>query len=93
MPYIENIDGQYVLNRSCVRESKEHRIQRGEPVVVTHWKMSSYVNCLSKHGFKIERLIEDSIEVSEDVPFTEKYYSEHKAQYIDHTFIVQARKL
>lgn len=93
LPCLETINGQYVLNRSYVEEARIRRKQRGEPVVMTFWKMATFVNSLSKHGFKIERLVEDSCEISEDAVFTNEYYSEYKAQYINHTFVMQARKL
>ena len=90
---IDTINGQYVMTRSYVDEWKVRRKQRGETVVLTNWKLASYVNLLAKYGFKIECLIEDSSEVSENVIFTDEYYSEHKARYIHHTFVIKARKL
>lgn len=93
LPCIDTINGQYVLNRSYVDERRIRRIKKGETIVLTNWKLSSYINTLSKHGFKIEQLIEDSSETGEEVVFNDKYYSEHKAQLIHHTFIIKARKL
>ena len=92
IPCIDTINGQYVLNRSYIDEWKIRRKQRGETVVLTNWKLSSYINTLAKYGFKIEQLIEDSREIDEGVVFTDNYYSEHKAQYIHHTFVIKARK-
>ena len=60
---------------------------------MTYWKLSSYINALAKHGFKIEQLIEESEEMDENVVFTDEYYSKHKAQYIHHSFVIKARKL
>lgn len=93
LPCIDTINGQYVLNRPYIDEWKIRRIQRGEAVALTNWKLSSYINILAKYGFKIEQLVEDSDSFGEDMTFTEKYYSEHKAQYIHHTFVIKARKL
>lgn len=90
---IDTINGQYVLNRSYVDEWKVRRKQRGEIVSLTNWKLSSYVNSLARNGFKIEQLVEDSSEIGEDTVFTDKYYSEYKARYIHHTFVIKARKL
>ncbi len=93
LPCIETINGQYVLNRSYVEERTVRRKQRDESVVMTYWKLSSYINTLAKHGFKVEQLIEESEETEENVVFTDEYYSKHKAQYIHHSFIIKARKL
>ena len=93
LPCIDTINGQYVLNQSYVEESVKHRKQRGQHVVTKKWKMSSYVNCLAKHGFKIEQLVEKSSGHSEYMVFDNQYYSEHKAQYINHSFIIKARKM
>lgn len=93
LPCIDTINGQYVLNRSYVDEPVVRIKKRGEPVVIKYWKLSSYINCLAKYGFKVEQLIEESSEISDDVVFTDKYYSEHKAQFIHHTFVIKARKL
>lgn len=62
-------------------------------MVRTNWKLSSYINSLAKHGLKVEQLVEDSSDIGEDVVFTDDYYSEYKARYIHHTFVIKARKL
>lgn len=41
---------------------------------------------------KVECLVEDSVK-NEDARYTEKYYSEHKAWYLHHSFVLKARKL
>lgn len=93
IPCIDTINGQYVLNRSYLDERTIRRKQRDESVVMTYWKLSSYINALAKHGFKIEQLMEESEEMDENVAFTDDYYSKHKAQYIHHSFVIKARKL
>lgn len=90
---LDTINGQYVLKRSYVDEWKIRTKQRGEKVVRTNWKLSSYINSLAKHGLKVEQLVEDSSDIGEDVVFTDDYYSEYKARYIHHTFVIKARKL
>ena len=67
--------------------------QRGEQVVLTNWKLSSYINCLAKHRLKVEQLVEDSDGFAANAAFDGDYYSEHKAQYLHHTFVIRARKL
>ena len=65
---------------------------REETVIRTNWKLATYINTLAKNGFRIECLIEDSINDAE-VVYTDDYYSAHKAQYIHHSFVLKARKL
>lgn len=90
---IDTINGQYVLNRSYLEESIRRKKKHGQDVVTKRRKLSSYINCLAKHGFRIERLVEESSENGEYVVFDNRYYSEHKAQYIHHSFVLQARKM
>lgn len=92
LPCIENMSGQYVIQYSYVDELTIHTKMREETVARTNWKLSTYINCLARNGFKVECLVEDSKKV-EDALYTERYYSEHKAQYIHHSFVIKARKL
>ena len=92
LPCIEHNNGQYILKYSYVDELMVHTKMREETVARKNWKLASYINSLAKNGFKVERLVEDS-KKDEDSPYTERYYSEHKAQYIHHSFVVKARKL
>ena len=93
LPCIEAVDGQYVISRSYTAEEKLHRQQRNQPVVLTNWKLSSYINALARHRFRIEQLVEDSDNYAANAPFDGDYYSEHKAGYLHHTFVLKARKL
>lgn len=43
-------------------------------------------------GFELERVIEESDSYTENAPYIDKYYSEHKAGYINHSIIIKARK-
>ena len=92
LPCIEHSNGQYVLKHSYLDELMVQKKMREEMVVRTNWKLATYINTLSKNGFKVECLIEDSRK-DEEALFTESYYSEHKAQYIHHSFVLKARKL
>ena len=91
LPCIENTNGQYVLKHSYLDELLMQK-KRGETVMQTNWKLASYINTLAKNGFKVECLIEDSVSDA-GAAYTEKYYSAHKAQYINHSFVLKARKL
>ena len=60
-----------------------------------NWKLSSYLNCLSEHGFLIQRVVEESTyEQAEANLFREgKYYSGGKARLINPVIIVKSKKL
>ena len=92
LPCIENSNGQYVLKYSYLDELMVQKKMREETVVRTNWKLATYINTLAKYGFKVECLIEDSAKAVESI-YTEDYYSEHKAQYMNHSFVLKARKL
>ena len=92
LPCIENINEEYVLKHSYLDELLVQVQMREEMVVRTNWKLSTYINTLAKNGFKVEYLIENSIK-PENAVYSKKYYSEHKAQYINHSFVLKARKL
>lgn len=92
LPCIENSNEQYVLKHSYMDELLVQKKMRKELVIRTNWKLATYINILAKNGFKIECLIEDS-KKKEDAVYTQDYYSEHKAQYIHHSFVLKARKL
>lgn len=93
LPCIDTINGQYVLNVPYLDEPVRYKKKRGEDVVLRKWKLSSYINSLAKHGFKIEQLVEKSSKNSDYAVFDNQYYSEHKAQYIHHSFVLKARKM
>ncbi|MBE5948787.1 MAG: methyltransferase domain-containing protein [Lachnospiraceae bacterium] len=92
LPCIENINEEYVLKHSYLDELLVQVRMREEMVVRTNWKLSTYINTLAKNGFKVEYLIENSAK-PENAVYSKKYYSEHKAQYINHSFVLKARKL
>ena len=93
LPCIDTINGQYVLNVPYLDEPVRYKKKRGEDVVLRKWKLSSYINSLAKHGFKIEQLVEKSSKNSDYAVFDNQYYSEHKAQYMHHSFVLKARKM
>ena len=92
LPCIENNNGQYVLKHSYLDELLVQKKMREELVMRTNWKLATYINTLARNGFKIECLVEDS-QTDSSAMYTEDYYSEHKAQYIHHSFVLKARKL
>ncbi|MDF2520332.1 MAG: methyltransferase type 11 [Clostridia bacterium] len=67
----------------------------GCPVSLYNRKMSTYVNAVSKAGFVIERMIEETdTDTFESQPeFSSTYYSSYKAKLFPLSFVIKARKL
>ncbi len=70
-------------------------IQRGQPVTVQNWRLSTYINTLADAGFTVERLIEESDKSCLDraAEFSSGYYTPWKASKIPLSFVIKARKL
>lgn len=92
LPCLENRDGEYVLSQSYVKETGKYMKKFGHQTYYKGWKLSTYVNALINAGFEVERMIEESDNYAENAAYSERYYSEHKAGYINHTIIIKARK-
>ena len=92
LPCLENQNGQYVLSQSYEEEKMIHLSKFGMQMNLRNWKISSYINTLIKNGMEVERIIESSAHYNHNAEYSERYYSAHKAKYINHTFIIKARK-
>ena len=68
---------------------------KGESVTLQNHKFSTYINALSKAGFKIEQLIEetDKASLAADNESTSVYYLPCKAKKFPVSFIIKAIKL
>lgn len=93
LPCIAGHNGHYVLDRPYVTEGMRDLTIYDIPLQRKNWKMSSYITTLAKHGFMIEALIEDSAGHNGDASYQMRYYTAHKANYINLSFIIKARKL
>ena len=105
MQCLSSENGKYVLSRPYISEPEIPMQKAGQPLCIKNWKLSSYINCLSRHGFKVEKLIEQSNVLPEDAALVvrrenrkdadrpEKFYSPGKAAYINNAIILKARKL
>ena len=91
---VDAVDGRYVLSRSYVEERVIDMEKKGFGLCLQNWKLSTYLNCLSSHGFLIERVVEESAyDPAEADIFREgKYYSAGLARLINNAFIIKARK-
>ena len=92
LPCLENQDGQYVLSQSYEEEKMICINKFGMQMNLRNWKISSYMNALIKNGMEIEKMIETSSHYDHNANYSEKYYSAHKAKFINHSFIIKARK-
>lgn len=88
--------GLFALDDSAVKEPlyfyRRDRSKFGMQMSLRNWKMSSYINALIDNGMEIEKIIETSAHYDRNAEYSEKYYSEHKARFINHSFVIKARK-
>lgn len=59
-----------------------------------NWKLSTYLNCLAKHGFLIEQVVEESEYDGEEADVFEegRFYSAGRARFLNPAFIVKGKK-
>ncbi len=92
LPCLENKNGQYILSQSYEEEKMIGIRKFGMQMNLRNWKISSYINALVDNGMEIEKIIETSAHYDRNAEYNEKYYSAHKARFINHSFIIKARK-
>lgn len=95
MQCIASQNGQYSISRSYVKEEDIIFSNNDEAFRLHNWKLSTYLNCLAKHGFFIEQVVEESAydEKEADVFLEGGFYSAGRAKFINSAFVVKARKL
>ena len=95
MQCIVSEGGKYSLFRSYVEEEDILFSNNNETFHLHNWKLSTYLNCLAKHGFLIEQVVEESEydEKEADVFQEGRFYSAGRARFLNPAFIVKARKL
>lgn len=88
-------NGQYILSKSYVEEQDFVYSNNFGNTCLHNWKTSSYLNCLAKHGFLIEQVVEESTynEKESAVSQEEKFYSAGKAKLLNPSIIIKAQKL
>ncbi len=92
LPCLESQNGLYVLSQSYEEEKMMCINKFGMQMNLRNWKISSYINALIDNGLEIEKIVEASANYDRNAEYTEKYYSAHKAGFINHSFVIKARK-
>jgi len=92
LPCLENQDGKYILSQSYEEEKMICISKFGMQMKLRNWKMSSYINALINNGMEIEKIVETSAHYDQNSGYSDKYYSAHKAGFINHAFVIKARK-
>ncbi len=92
LPCLENQDGRYILSQSYEEEKMFCINKFGMQMNLRNWKISSYINALVDNGMEIEKMVETSAHYDRNAEYSGKYYSEHKAGFINHSLIIKARK-
>ncbi|MBD8032540.1 class I SAM-dependent methyltransferase [Solibacillus merdavium] len=91
-------DHQFLLTDSYQREGYiETTTFKGEdaPMQIPKYKMATFINALLRANFELVEIIESDIPEqakTEEVTYSERYYSLHKASHFPTTFIVKAIK-
>lgn len=95
MQCIISENGKYSFFRSYVAEEEVEIVNHDNTFHLHNWKLSTYLNCLAKHGFLIERVVEESdYDEKEAEVFQEgRFYSAGRARFLNPSFIVKAKKL
>lgn len=95
MQCIASQNGRHSFTRSYVEEEDIFIANNENTFCLHNWKLSTYLNCLSNHGFFIEQVVEESeYEEKEADAFQEgRFYAAGRARYMNPAIIVKARKL
>ncbi len=89
VPCLAAESGRYVLARSYLSEPELTMQQSSHPLRLKNWKLSSYINCLAKHGMKVEKLLEQP----HSLPDERHNGADGRIAYINRSMIIKARKL
>lgn len=98
LPCLDAVNGRYVLADSYVAEKEIELKKKGAELHIKNWKLSSYLNTLARHQFRIEQVVEETTaERTGEACATAdhvsgKYYSEEKAGLMNLAFVIKARK-
>lgn len=95
MHCVDIVEEQLVFSGSYFETEMFTYQKRGNDVSMYNRKLSDYINALSKAGFSVETLIEETDEeaVKREGGSHSNYYSPIKAQKFPLSFIIKARKL
>lgn len=81
------------MNKSYHEEGPYYHEAWSQPAIMQQLKMSTYINTLIDHGFRIERMIEDTCSSEVDLrKHSNSWYSYEKAKSIPTTFIIKSVK-
>lgn len=87
-------DGQIKLVKSYHDLEVVQMNKANNDMCFTKWKMSSYINGMSKVNLYVEDLVEDvkdDVKTSQDMDY-DRYYSKFKAKHLPCSMIIKARK-
>jgi hypothetical protein len=87
-------EGVLTLNRSYHEEGPYDHEAWSQTAIMQQFKISTYINTLINHRFKVEKVIEDLCLSYEDVQKGEnRWYSYKKAKVLPTTLIIKSQKL
>lgn len=95
MRCLDSTDEKLLFTGSYTTDESISFIQRGQPVTIRNYRLSTYINALADAGFLIQHLVEetDPAVLQMEAPFSPRYYSEWKAQKMPLSFVMKAKKI
>ena len=91
---VNNTNGVLTFNKSYHEEGFYKHEAWGQPAIMQQFKISTYINTLINHGFKIEKVIEEVCCSDEDIQrHANRWYSYEKATALPTTIIIKSQKL
>lgn len=95
MHCVDEVDGKLFFSGSYYEIESFTFQKNGNPLTLYNRRVSDYINALSKAGFTVEQVIEetDKETLNRDEEFTSGYYSSTKAKKFPLSIVIRARKI
>lgn len=90
---VRNVQGNLLVNKPYHEEGPYDHEGWTTPAIMQQFRVSTYINTLIKHGFKIEQVVEDVCLTEKDLErHTNRWYSYEKALALPTTLIIKVSK-
>lgn len=92
---VDEVDGKLFFSGSYYEIESFTFQKNGNPLTLYNRRVSDYINALSKAGFTVEQVVEetDKDTLNRDEEFTSGYYSSTKAKKFPLSIVIRARKI
>jgi len=95
MHCVDEVDGKLFFSGSYYEIESFTFQKNSNPLTLYNRRVSDYISALSKAGFTVEQVIEetDKETLNRDEEFTSGYYSSTKAKKFPLSIVIKARKI